>query len=91
MGKKKTLKQKKLTDMRKQHSHEDAPHAQSPMQTLSYSFSPATKHHQVPTAEKTVVTDLRKTAFISLSIVALEILLFILLQNHVLALPFVRY
>lgn len=92
MGKKKTLRQKKLTDMRKQqvsHTEDSSP---TNIHLASYSFSPSAKQSSfAPIAQKTVTADIRKTALISLSIIAMQIILFVLLQNHVLALPFVRY
>ncbi len=92
MGKKKTLKQKKLHDVRVQKTtSQEVSSPTSSLHTISYSFSPLTKQSAPSVVQQTVMTDVRKTAFICLSIVLVEVILFSLLQNHVLALPFVRY
>lgn len=91
MGKRKTLQQKKLIDIKRHSaSHQEASLSPSSTNTHSYSFTSITKH-TAPEVHATVVTDVRKTALISIAIIAIELLLFSLLQNHVLALPFVRY
>jgi hypothetical protein len=92
MGKRKTLREKQRTDTKRQQVlSQDVPPS-SPTSQI-YSFSSVHKHIvSTPAAlHSTAVHDVRKTAFISLAIVALQIVLFTLLQNHVLALPFVRY
>lgn len=95
MGKRKTLRQKQHADTKRQQSLHQEVSLASP--SSLYSFSHSQVHKQTvtytpsSTVAVTVVHDLRKTALISILIVALQVLLFILLQNHVLALPFVRY
>lgn len=92
MGKRKTLRKKQRTDRKRQQVlPPEVP--QSSSLPHVYSFSSVHKPSvSTPAAlHITAVHDVRKTAFISLAIVALQIILFTLLQNHVLALPFVRY
>lgn len=89
MGKRKTLRQKQRTDIRRQDVSHQETSLSSPF-LHSYSYSSAVKQ-TTPQVHTTVVTDVRKTALISVIIVAAQVMLFLLLQNHVLALPFVRY
>lgn len=91
MGKRKTLRQKKLHDMRAHDATHQEPSSIPSSHTISYSFAGAPKQQSTPSVHATVATDVRKTALISLLIIAAQVILFTLLQNHVLALPFVRY
>lgn len=88
MGKK-TLEQKKLADIRKQKG------------SNLYSFSADTKTN-LPLTQKNISLsynafshsirmDVTKTFSLSILIVVAELVLFFLLHNHVLALPFGRY
>ncbi|HYK08134.1 MAG TPA: hypothetical protein VEW42_01390 [Candidatus Eisenbacteria bacterium] len=94
---KKTREQKKKADERKSLSfahHQEGHVVSSP--TYVFSSSKKTDADATPTvryinAVAIVQHDLKKTAFISLSILALQILFFLLLKNHLLAINFVRY
>jgi len=94
---KKTREQKKKADERKSLSfahHHEGHVVSSP--TYVFSSSEKADVHATPTVRHTstveiVQHDLKKTAFISLSILALQILFFLLLKNHLLAITIVRY
>lgn len=101
MGKK-TLKQKKRADEKKLHQHQPSVnqargHETSVVSTYTFT-SQSNKHgaqHQTAIASQLhmayVAQDLRKTLFLSLSVVVLEVILYFLLHSHILALPFIRY
>lgn len=94
---KKTREQKKKADLRKSVSFATA-QPEHIVSSPTYVFSSSEKQQTPvdPLSRKSNVVaivrhDLRKTAFISLSILALQILFFLLLKNHLLAINFVRY
>lgn len=84
---KKTREEKRKADERRASS-----------ETLQYRFSlpsttplPTTHTTVILDTNQTVRHDLLRTAIISFAILALQITLFFLLKNHVLAFSFVRY
>ncbi|HEX7041612.1 MAG TPA: hypothetical protein VF189_00015 [Patescibacteria group bacterium] len=94
MGKRKTLRQKQVTDIRRQNSSHKEVFSDSKTHSqpdFSYSFQTFTPKHESVAIHHTAISDVRKTAVISLIIVASQIILYSLLTNHVLALPIVRY
>lgn len=93
---KKTREQKKKADERNAISF--AKHQEEHIYTTpQYVFSTENQQkkeitHTTSADVLAVVThDLKKTALISLTIVSLQILFFLLLKNHLLAISFVRY
>jgi hypothetical protein len=63
---------------------------------FSYSFSPVSKTvtfqtHEQKNAYAYVSSDVRKTFIISASLICLQIILFFLLQHHVVKIPGVTY
>lgn len=96
MAKHKTLQEKKRADLRKNISQQEQTSEPTQPQHVSYSFQPtkqALPQQRVSVLSPTtrVLQDIRKTAFVSVVVIALEVLLYLLLRNHILALPFVRY
>lgn len=90
---KKTRAEKLKADER----HANQTVAQHMHTTPVYSFSSSmqqTQHKPIAVVGNTIAhveKDLRKTALVSLLIVFLQLILFILLKNHVLAISFARY
>lgn len=91
MAKRKTLKQKQKADMRRT-SQPSPEHVERP---VSYTFS-STEYKPVSTEAITlpgnyVKHDIVKTTLVSATIIALELLLFLMLHQHILKIPFVAY
>ncbi|HSD98993.1 MAG TPA: hypothetical protein VLB73_04890 [Patescibacteria group bacterium] len=92
--KKKTREQKKRADERKIALGNTSGES---IATPTYVFTAQNIQHQLKNfsgihdATKIVTHDLRKTMIISFTIVALQLLFFFLLKNHILAIGFVRY
>lgn len=94
MGKKKkTLKQKKLAEARRlTESHGETSQLSENINTtinssLSYSFSPTVKKQEIPSYS--LQNELKKTLFVSLSILTFLVILSVLLQSHAFVLPLV--
>lgn len=94
MSKHKTREQKRKADERKRMSfQETAGETVHPTYTFS-AASPilSSKTTTIKSDSLLLVKhDLKKTAFVSLGIVALQLIFYFLLRNHVLAIGFVRY
>lgn len=92
---KKTLEQKRKADERKISSFQQQ--TTQPSSIPSYSFSSISSIEKNPSKNvehphtHIVRGDLTKTFYVSLFILALQIIFYILLRNHMLAISFVRY
>lgn len=90
---KKTREQKKKADARNAAVVAQG-FSTTPLYTFSQSTAVSTPHApKVDNKDLTTLVrhDLAKTAIVSLGIVVLQVIFFILLKNHMLAINFVRY
>lgn len=91
--KKKTREQKRKADERRSTSGESVvSQPSSPLYSYSLHTSQSVMQPKETVAvHTTIYHDLVKTAIVSVAIVALQLLFYFLLHNHVLAINFVRY
>ncbi len=84
---KKTLEQKKLADM---HRQVYSLNNYSPVSPLKKEI-PSTYKQPISTTTLYLKHDILKTLSLTLAILGLQILLFILLKNHIIKVPLVSY
>jgi len=97
MGKHKTLEKKKQLELKRQVSQPSALGQTPAIHNYSYAYTTqAVGSHQqldtkIPFEYAYVTKDLVKTVFLSTSIVAFQVILYLLLKLHVLSVPFITY